>query len=72
MLDLMNMDLQHIYRITWIVGAYGESLRSLFQLAEDQSVRLVQHLGNGVIVSLGGRTLALSDEVARSVKVIPV
>jgi hypothetical protein len=67
----MNMDLQHVYRITWLVGAYGESLRSLFHLAEDQTVRLVQNLGNGVIISLEGRTLALSDEAARSVKVMP-
>ncbi len=70
MLNLMNIDPQHIYRITWLVGGYEDLLRSRFKLAEDQCVRLVQNLGNGVIISLGGRTLALSDEVARSVKVV--
>ena len=72
MLNLMDMKPGSSCSVTWITGFWAGVLRKKFDLNENDRVDVLDNAGNGgVIIAVHDRRLAISGDLACSVKVIP-
>ncbi len=68
MISLEKSKAGQSYRVTWLLGDYAEYLKKTWNLSENDIMRVLDNNGRSMIVTFKGRKLALSADVARSVK----
>lgn len=68
MISLENTKAGQAYRVTWMLGDYADYLKKNWNLSENDVMRVLYNNGRSMIVTFKGRKLALSADVARSVK----
>ena len=55
--------------VTWVVGIWADALRKTYDVHENDRVRVLENDGRGLIIAVHDKRLALSRELAASVKV---
>lgn len=58
-------------RVAWIIGRYENLIRS-YDLAEEQTLYIVQNEGSSLLLYAGARRLAMSGDIARQIKVYEI
>ncbi len=72
MVSLQNAKTGRRYRVTWLLGNYAAYLQNEWNLRVDDRLSVLVNNGSTLIVRFNGRRLALSSDVAGSVKMEPV
>lgn len=71
MKNLTQVAAGHSCRVAWILGRYEKIIRS-YDLAEEQTLYILQNEGSSLLVYAGARRLAMSGEIARQIKVYEI
>lgn len=72
MVSLQNAETGQLYRVTWLLGTYAEYLHNEWDLCVDDSLRVLANNGSTLIVRFNGKKLAMSSDIAGSVKMEPI
>ncbi len=73
MINLVQSEPYHNYRISWILGNWAAFMDEYFDIHEECILHVLQNFHDeGLIVSVNGRTIAMSFEVADRIRVEPV
>ena len=72
MVSLQNAKSGRKYRVTWLLGAYAGYLSRKWNLCVDDRLNVIENNGNTLIVKCHGKTIAMSADVAGSVKMEPI
>ena len=70
MVSLKEVRNNHWCRIAWLMGTYADMLRSRFSFREEGAIRVISNDGRSVLVDYGGKKIAMSADVANSLKVV--
>jgi hypothetical protein len=68
MISLEKSEAGRSYRVTWMLGEYADYLKKTWNLSENDVMRVLSNNGSAMIVTFKDRKLAMSADVARSVK----
>lgn len=69
MLNLRDMKTGTDCIVTWVVGIWADALRKKYDVHENDWIHVVENDGRGMIITVHDKRLALSGEIAGSVKV---
>jgi hypothetical protein len=69
--NLTQVAAGHACRVAWIIGTYENIIRS-YDLAEEQTLYVVQNEGSSLLLYAGAKRLAMSGDIARQIKVYEI
>ena len=72
MVSLQNAKSGRKYRVAWLLGAYAGFLSRQWNLCVDDRLNVIENNGSTLIVKCHGKTIAMSADVAGSVKMEPI
>lgn len=71
MLSLSNAETGNDCRIIWMLGDYADALKAQFNVRENTILYVLQNLSGSVCVKTPeGKTLGMSPEVSRRIKIV--
>lgn len=71
MKNLTQVAAGHTCKVAWIIGSFENIIRS-FNLAEEQTLYILQNAGSSLLLYAGARRLAMSGDIARQIKVYEI
>ncbi len=71
MKSLTQVAAGHFCRVAWIIGSFEHIIRS-YDLAEEQTLFILQNAGSSLLLRTGGKRLAMSGDIARQIKVYEI